>query len=90
MDWNTIITYLAIAFIIFVSGSFLTLLNIVWKTYRKVGYMEKRGELRQRENYLQFKAIFVLIKCARTGAQNGELKEVEHELNEYLQEQAVR
>lgn len=90
MDWGRVITALAIAFIMFVSGGLLSLLTLAWKSYKKIGYMEARGKYRQQENHLQFKAIFALIRCARTGEPNGELKDAEHDLNEYLQEQAVR
>ena len=38
------------------------------------------------ENLLQFKAIFALIRCARTGQNNGELKEAEKDINDYLRE----
>lgn len=90
MDWGRFITALAIAFVVFVSGGLLSLLTLAWKTYRKVLYMEQKGQLRKEENNLQFRAIFALIRCTRTGARNGELKKVEDELGEYLQEQAVR
>lgn len=90
MDWGQIMTTLAISGIIALAGVLGTLLTLVWKSYKKIQVIESRGKLRHGENKLQFKAIFTLIKCVRTGSVNGELMAVEKELNDYLQEQAVR
>lgn len=90
MDWGRVITALTITFIIFVSGGLLSLLTLAWKSYKKIGYMEERGKYRQQESHLQFKAIFALLRCARTGEHNGELKKAEKELSDYIQKKAVR
>lgn len=89
MDWSTIYTSLMITGIVALVGAIGTLLKLVYSTYRKIGALEEMEDRRFHENLLQFKAIFALIRCARTGQNNGELKEAEKDLNDYLRDKAM-
>ena len=90
MDWNRILTAVVTSGVLALAGALGTLMTLVFKTYKDVKVIKAQGEHRQEENKLQFKSIFALIRCARTGVANGELKAVEEEMNSYLRDQAIR
>lgn len=83
-------TALVITGITTVVGALGTLLVLIWRTYQDVKVIKSQGEHRQKENKIQFRAIFALIKCVRTGVVNGELHAVEQELHAYMQNEAIR
>lgn len=90
MDWTYISSALAIAFIVFVCGSILALLQMVWKTYRKINEMESQGLLRQRENLILFDTVEAVISCVQKGKCNGELDVAKKKIQSYMREEAVR
>lgn len=90
MDWNNFITSLAIAFVVALGGGISSLLIMAYKTYQKVDTIQDKVGHRGDENKIQFKALFLIIQCLRTGKSNGELHAVEEEMRQYLRDSAIK
>jgi tetrahydromethanopterin S-methyltransferase subunit G len=84
-----IITKLVTVFIIFVSGSLLSILKMEWRIHKDVKELKKRSDNTRGENIMQFRLLRALtrimrclVRSVRNGTKNGELNQAEREVDE--------
>jgi hypothetical protein len=87
IDWTRLVTTLAATGITAVIGALITMLV---RISHDLTTMRQRGEDRMHENRLLVKGMLGLIDAVRTGKCNGNITHVEEEINEYLNETAIK